>query len=373
MKKRMWASIFIMIFCGLSKISYAGPASGEPFYVAFAYPMTGDLAQYGKQAYDGVMIKLDEVNANGGVNGRPIVMDVFDDKGDAGEAVKLAQMISDNKKYIAVFGSYNSPCSLASAPIYAKNKLVQFVPTAGHADLPNHEYTFVQALGAPLEFQLFSKLAVEQLKAKRISLIYINNDNGFEVLAALAKWVPEYGGQLVSAENFDEGQMRDFTFILTKIRAANPDLVAVNASYRDTADMLIQAKQMGFAAKFLLGPGSHTDAFIEAAGEAATGHYVASSFASVSPSPGVQKFSRIYRERTGNEANAMSQQPYESASMLVKALEAGATDRAGLYDVLMSWTFWEGDTYSAPLVNRRPQRDNLILLTVEDGKFTFVD
>lgn len=347
-------------------------ASAEPIYVAFAYPLTGDLAQYGDQAYNGIMVKFDEVNAAGGINGRQIVVEKFDDKGEAKEAANLAQMISDDPKYMAVFGSYNSSCSMAAAPIYEKNKVVNFVPTAGHIDLPNFSYTFTLALGSVVEYQLFSKLAVEGCGAKRISLIYLNDDFGLEVLKSLTEWVPKYGGELISTDSYNEGQVRDFTPILTKIRQQDPDLVCINAGYADCSAMVIQAKQVGLDCPFLLGPSNYTDAFLEAAGDASEGHYVSTSFSVLDPDPAVQKFAAAYADRSGTAANNLSQQPYEAACMFVKALEEGATDRDSLYEILSGWDFWDGDTIKAPMVSRKPQRENLTLLQIKDGAFTVV-
>ncbi|GHU62871.1 branched chain amino acid ABC transporter substrate-binding protein [Spirochaetia bacterium] len=350
-------------------------AKEDAFYVAFAEPLTGDLAQYGEYAYNGIMIKIDEVNAAGGINGRKIIVEQFDDKGEAKEAANLAQRLSDDKKYICVFGGYNSPCALAGAPIYERNKMVQFAPTAGHMDLPNYEYTFVQALGASLEFQLFSKIAVQQLQGKKIALIYINNDNGLEVLQALTKWVPEYGSELVISDTYNEGQVRDFTAMLTRIRNANPDLICVHSSYGDAAAMLIQAKQVGLGdTRFMFATPMYSNDFVKAAGAAAEGAYVVATFSALDPNPAIQKFSNAFKERTGGkEPNQFCQQPYEQAGMLVKALQEGATDRESLYRILMSWKRWEGETYSANLVNRRPQRDTLTLLVVKNGTWAYAD
>jgi branched-chain amino acid transport system substrate-binding protein len=321
------------------------------------------------------MIKIDEVNAAGGVNGRKIIVDQYDDKGEAKEAANLAQRLSDEKKYLCVIGGYNSPCALAGAPIYEQNKMVQFAPNAGHMDLPNYGYTFVQALGASLEFQLFSKLAVQQLKAERIALIYINNDNGLEVLEALTTWVPQYGSTMVATETYNEGQVRDFTAMLTKIKNANPDLVCVHSSYGDAAAMLIQAKQVGLGdTRFMFATPMYSNEFVEAAGDAAEGAYVVATFSDLDPNPGVQKFSNAFKQRTGGQVpNQFCQQPYEAAGMIVKALEEGATDRESLYNTLMGWKRWEGETYSADVVGRRPQRDTLTLLVVKNGAWAYAD
>ena len=111
-------------------------SSEEPYYVAMHIPLTGDASQYGGYISNGFMVAIDECNENGGINGRKIQVDIFDDKSDSAEASTIGTKIAEDDKYIAVVGSYTSTCSLAVAPIYSEYKIVNFCPTAGSMDLP---------------------------------------------------------------------------------------------------------------------------------------------------------------------------------------------------------------------------------------------
>ena len=86
-------------------------SSEEPYYVAMHIPLTGDASQYGGYISNGFMVAIDECNENGGINGRKIQVDIFDDKSDSAEASTIGTKIAEDDKYIAVVGSYTSTCS----------------------------------------------------------------------------------------------------------------------------------------------------------------------------------------------------------------------------------------------------------------------
>ena len=81
-------------------------SSEEPYYVAMHIPLTGDASQYGGYISNGFMVAIDECNENGGINGRKIQVDIFDDKSDSAEASTIGTKIAEDDKYIAVVGSY---------------------------------------------------------------------------------------------------------------------------------------------------------------------------------------------------------------------------------------------------------------------------
>src|SRR5690606_34511263 len=79
---------------------------------------------------------LEKINdENGGVlGGRKIVVDFFDDKNDAKEAVTIANKIIGEEKYVAVIGGFGSTASMAAAPLYEEAQIINYSPTASHAD-----------------------------------------------------------------------------------------------------------------------------------------------------------------------------------------------------------------------------------------------
>lgn len=346
----------------------------EPFYLAIAEPFTGNDAQYGEFCKAGVMIKVNEFNEKGGIDGRLIHVDFFDDKSNPKEAANIAQLLGSDQKYLAVIGGFNSPSCLASAPIYEKNKLVQYAPTAGHMDISTYKYTWVQALGATVENPLFCKVAAKDLGGTEIALIYLNNDNGLDTLYYFEELEDEYGYKMVAKEGYIDGQVRDFTPMLTKIKASEPNILVINAQYSDVAAILRQTKQVGLTdIKILLSSPSYSQDFLDLAGDAAEGVYIISSFTPLDPDPAVQTFCKKFEEMMGQLPNPFAQQPYECAAMFIDCLEKGARTREEVFEKMNEMTRWEGDTYSADIVDHRPVRDYLNIIQVVNGKFEYAN
>ncbi|HSJ54414.1 MAG TPA: ABC transporter substrate-binding protein, partial [Anaerolineae bacterium] len=98
----------------------AAAPSGEPILFGMVAPMTGDAADYGVQLETGVRLAIDEINAAGGIDGRPVELEICDDKCDPYEASLCAQKMTANEDVMAVIGHVCSSCTLAGGPIYEK-------------------------------------------------------------------------------------------------------------------------------------------------------------------------------------------------------------------------------------------------------------
>lgn len=345
-------------------------SSEEPYYVAMHIPLTGDASQYGGYISNGFMVAIDECNENGGINGRKIQVDIFDDKSDSAEASTIGTKIAEDDKYIAVVGSYTSTCSLAVAPIYSEYKIVNFCPTAGSMDLPEYDYTFTIAMGEKYEFDLFAKLAASLAgQGGKVGYIHQTNDNGIASMQVVSESMPKYGAEVTFTDSYNEGEVRDFTAIVTKIQDAGLDLICMNATYAEQASFLIQLRSAGVSTPVMFASPANCKEFIDAAGEYAEGCYTVATFSYLDQSEGVQHFVKGFEAKTGNGMpTSFAQQPYEQACMLIKALQEGATDRASLYDTLKSWTSWDGPTIKATFrENGSLERDSLTLLQVVDG------
>lgn len=350
-------------------------ASGEPIYVAIAVPMTGNQALYGEYFTTSAKIKVDEVNAAGGVNGRQIVLDVYDDRGDVAEASNLAQKICDDEKYVAVIGGFASTSVLASAPIYGENAMPQMVPAASHMDITKvSQYTWLQASVAD-EMRNFSDMVMDGIGSKRVAYIYLNNDSGLSGLELLKDQVSKHPGvELVAAESFNEGQVSDFSPLLSKLKEAQPETIMISAQYKDIANILKQAKQMDFGeTKFANLSTCYSDEFLTLAGDDAEGFYVSTLYFAENPDEGVQQFSKLFSEASGGKtANQFASQAYECMSMLVYAFEQGAYTREDVYQALLGIKEWDGLTCTSTYTDRVPEKNGVPIM-VKDGKWALAE
>ena len=348
--------------------------TADPFYIAIAVPLTGDQAQYGEYICHGVMTKVNKINEAGGINGRQIVIETYDDKGDANEAATIAQKICDSNKYLCAFASFGSGTTLAGSPIYNKYKMVQIAPTASHTDISKAGgTTWAMNPSVMVEHKLVGMQAVQDLGGKRIALVHLNSDNGLQIEEAVTNGVTECGGEVVDVESYISGEVRDFSSIITRIKASEPDVVVLTMQYADTSAFLIQAKQFGFSedVKWLLNTDSFMDSFLSAAGDAAEGVYVEASWSKLGTDEGIVSFRKAYNEMwDGEDPTSQGAQAYEAACIVVSALENGVTNTEELQSYLQKLGQWDGETFSGYFgEDQRFVREKVALSIVESGAF----
>src|SRR5438552_3624586 len=128
--------VILSVALGLAAL-VAGPVSAQDLVIGVAAPMTGNLAQIGKQFAEGAQLAADEANQKGGINGKKVVIRVEDDKGDPKDAATVAQKFASDDRILAVLGHYSSSACFAAIPIYSKAHLATITPSASHTDLTN--------------------------------------------------------------------------------------------------------------------------------------------------------------------------------------------------------------------------------------------
>lgn len=353
------------------------PASGqegEAYTIALIAPFTGDNAQYGNAFKTGVTALCDEVNAAGGINGAELTFEVFDDGADAAQSTNMAQIVTEDDKYIAAIGSYSSTCTLAFGPIFDEAQMPVMVPCAGNSAIATeYNYTFQRGMTIPIESALMARYAVEKLDGKRIAFIALNNDAGLQFMefaSGAIESLKESGTdcEMVASETFNEGEVRDYSAMVLKIKEAKPDVIVVNMGYVECAAILNQAKQAGLTdVKWLGNQSMYTEDFTNLVGDAGEGFYVSTGFYADNPDEGVQEFIRQCKDIDGNIPNAYQRNSYECAAMIAQCLKDGAATRQELYEAMISMEHWDGKTGGNKWINRQSEEEYLILQYKGEG------
>jgi branched-chain amino acid transport system substrate-binding protein len=130
MKTKYWV-FSLLIFLPLAILLWKGDifSEKEAFYLAVSGPMSGKSKANGEAMLEGIQLYLDKVNQQGGIDGKPVKLLIFDDKNKSALAKKNALEIV-NSKALAVIGHYTSSASLAAAPIYQEYGIPAITGTA---------------------------------------------------------------------------------------------------------------------------------------------------------------------------------------------------------------------------------------------------
>lgn len=378
----MKKTICLVMACIMVLSLLAGCGSGkaskgdDKIYIACGAPFTGDDAQYGNFFKKALDMKADEINAAGGINGKMIQIDYFDDKSTPKEASNIAQMVTSDEKYIAEIGSYNSTCVLAGAPIYQEAGMVQIAPTAGHPDITKaNDHLFRLQNSNDVEYTWLANVAVNKIGAKKIAIVHLENDSGIVLSQILNEQIPQMGGEVVLTESYVQGQVSDYSSILTKLKAAQPELIICVTSYNDMGTMLQQAKQIDLGdVKWVSSGMIYSDDFLKLAGDAGEGVYSMTIFFADNPDESIANFTKKYRELYNNESpNYFATNAYEALALIESALNSGATDRESLYQELLKIKEWNGETGYATFDNDRMVNRDMTVIKVENGQWVVAE
>lgn len=350
--------------------------SGEPVTIGVSGPLTGPSAQYGKLWQEGFDLALDRINADGGINGRPLQYVFEDSQSDPRQAIAIAQKFINDPNIVVEVGDFSSTASMAASPLYQRGRLVQFGQTNSHPDFTNTgDYMWSNAVPQSQEQPLTADFAVNKLGMKRIADLHLNTDWGTTAKDLFVEAVKGLGAEVVAVEGYLPDE-RDFRATLTRIKAQNPDGIMLHSYYSDGALIVRQLRDLGIDVP-ILGVGSiYSPSFIELAGDAAEGVYTTSYFVPTSPRPEVQVFVTSFTEKYGHAPNSFNATAYDTMNILAEVMRRYGTSReeikAGLGEIsgIASVTF--PDVAFDP-ETRRISGPELTGLVVRNGAFELLD
>lgn len=265
-----------------------GPATGEPFVVGIITPLTGEVAIDGELTKQGIDLAVAEVNAAGGISGRPIEVRLEDGACDPAATASAAQKLLTADKVIALEGAFCSSGTAAAMPLATRAQVPFVSALSTAADLTEQGNAWFSRF-APTESLMAAQatpILVNELGIEKAAILTFNDDYGLSYAAAYETELKTAGVDVVSVENFG-ANTQDFAPFITRIKSSGADAVLVAADTGPEAAVFKQMVELGLTdIKKISAQVAVSEAFIELATEAgaegifATTPYVASSTAS---------------------------------------------------------------------------------------------
>ena len=318
------------------------PAEGGVIRIAFVGPQTGDNAEHGQQMKAAIEVAIQQWNDKGGILGKTIVLDDYDDKNDAQEAGTIAEKIV-SEDYVAVIGHFSSGVAMTAAEIYQEAGIPLVNGSAAHTDYSSigdciFRNNALYTVDASSALQI-----IEHFGYTKFASIQPNSDAGVSINACLDTYLTNYGSalncELVASELYEEGTV-DFSAAINKCHEAGVEVVYTTAPYSIVAPLLKQYKAINPDIKFILSSGAFSQEFLDLAGEDANGVYVPNSFFYESAREATQQFTAAFVAHYGSNPSTFAAQCYDGANMIFLAIEAGQSDeRASIVEHLYEVEF----------------------------------
>jgi branched-chain amino acid transport system substrate-binding protein len=250
--------------------------AAETIKIGAYLPMTGAVAAYGQDAWNGIQIAREMKPT---VLGKNVELVLADTKSDKIESANAVSRLIEKEKVTAIIGEMISGDTMAGGPIAEKAKIPMVSPTATNPLVTQgKKYVFRVCFIDPVQGEIAAKYAFTTLKARRAAMII---DRSQDYCVGLGKFFKDSFGQLggkIVAETFCVTEDKDFSAQLSTIKPTNPDVIYAPNYYSPVALFTKQARELGVKAPVLAGDGAQADELIQIGGKeiegvAFTGHF----------------------------------------------------------------------------------------------------
>jgi branched-chain amino acid transport system substrate-binding protein len=206
--------------------------------------LTGPSAIFGKDQIQAVEWAVDEINAKDGVNGHKLEAIILDHqaKPEVGIADVERLIKVDN---VPVFITAFSNVVKSVAPIANREKVLMLSVGANSPDIKDlGDYVYTTFPLSDIDMKALGHYMVEKLGKKRAAVLYVNTETGIAGAKVFARSFTEAGGTVVLDESYEETRS-DFTGLVLKVRAANPDTIHIHGVVSDFTALVAQIRQLG--------------------------------------------------------------------------------------------------------------------------------
>jgi branched-chain amino acid transport system substrate-binding protein len=370
---------FLAAAIALAASLEAGAAAKEPLKIGALLAVTGPASFLGAPEARTLQMLVEDLNAKGGVDGRPIALILKDTGGNPEKAISFAKQLVEEDQVFAIIGPATSGESIAVKPIAEESKTI-LISCAAAEVIVNPVLSHVFKVAPKDSFaaeMIFRRM--QQMGIKRIGLLSSNTGFGKAGKEQVEKLAPAHGIEIAVSEVYDKAAT-DLTAEVTKLKAANVQAL-LNWSIEPAQAIVIKnARQIGLGVPIFQSHGFANLQYAKAAGAAAEGVMfpasrivVAEALAPTDPQrPVVAAYKRDYEGRYKEDVSTFGGHAWDALGILVRAVKQAGLDREKARTAIENMKGFVG---TAGVFNFAPDDhtglsiDAFEMITVKNGKF----
>ncbi|HWX56224.1 MAG TPA: penicillin-binding protein activator [Verrucomicrobiae bacterium] len=341
-------------------------------------PLTGSQAAFGEALKNGYLIALDEINAKGGVLGKKLELDFYDDQSKPDQAVQGVSKLVDQDRVPLLLGSFSSESTKAMIPSVTQREVPLIIPAAnadnvmetkspwvfricsGAADYANATLAFLKANGAP----------------KTIAIVYENTNFGQAGMKAMSAAAAAAGIKIVAVESY-EAKAPDYRSVLQRVKQANPDVIYFCSYLLDATTLMRQSQEIDLNPRYYTsaGTGFASAEFPTAKGAGKNAEYTFSvaQWVATAKWAGSKEFDAEYFRRYNSHPTHHGMFGYETLQVAARAInDAKSLDSVRIRDALrnlnLAMTPFGPVKFDATGQNRHP----VMVTQVQGGQYRIV-
>jgi branched-chain amino acid transport system substrate-binding protein len=285
--------------------------------------LSGPLAGYGKQLRMGMLLRVDEVNEQGGVNGRKLKILFEDSAYDPRKAVLAAQKLVNQDKIFAMVGHIGTAQNMAAMPVQFEKNVFNFMPLTAAREMyePFHRLKYSFAATYFDQMRVVAPKLAKEKGAKKACTLYQDDEFGLEVMRGAEAGLKTIGMDLAEKTTYKRGAT-DFSSQVAKMKAAGCDFVVLGTIIRETIGAIGESRKTGFNPTFLGSSASYTDLIHKLGGKAMDGFYSTMTVQNPytdDPSQPIRFWATKYKTKFNEDPAVFSAYGYTVIDMFVRA------------------------------------------------------
>ena len=317
-------------------VAVAGYASAADIKIGVAGPMTGGNAAFGAQLRQGSEQAVEDINKAGGILGQKLVIELGDDRADPKEGVSVAnKFAADGVKFVV--GHFNSGVTIPASEVYQENGILEISPSATNPKVTDRNMWNIFRVCGRDDQQggVAGAIIAQKFKGKKIAFVHDKTTYGQGLAEEARKALNAKGMKEVFFEGVNKDD-KDFTALVSKLKAVSPDLVYWGG-LQDTGGLILrQMRDQGLKAPLMGGDGIADDEFASIAGPGAEG-----TLMTFSPDPRTNAKNKaiidLFRTKRGFEPQAYTLYSYAIVQVYKQAAEtAKSLDSKKIAEVMHS-------------------------------------
>ena len=312
--------------------STAAPAAAQSpgiskteILIATIQDLSGPVAAYGKAARNGMQLRVDEINEQGGIHGRRIRLLVEDNGYDPKKAVLAAQKLVTQDKVFLIAAHIGTPMNNAAMPVMFEKGVINFMPLSAGREMydPPHKLKFASVASYHDTLRMNVARLYKEKGAKQACTLYQDDDYGLEVVRGAEAGLKDIGAAMGEKTTYKRGAT-DFSSQIARMKASNCDFLVLGTIIRETIGAIAEARKTGWNPTFIGSQAAYTDLIHKLGGKGMDGFYAVSTvffpYLDVEQQP-LRFWANKYKTKFGDDPSTYATGTYATIEIFIRAAQ----------------------------------------------------
>lgn len=381
MNRRLSLMAASLLLASGAALAQSQGVSKDEIVIGTIQDLSGPLAGFGKQIRNGMQLRVEEANEQGGINGRKLKLLVEDDGYDPKRSVLAAQKLVNQDKIFMMVAHLGTAQNMAAMPVQFQKNVVNFFPVTAAREMYEPLNRLRYSFAAPYYDQMKAAvpMLVKEKGAKKVCTIYQDDEFGLEVFRGAEEGLKSIGMQFTETTTYKRGAT-DFSSQMQKLASAQCDFVVLGTIIRETIGAIGTARRLNFNPTFLGSSASYTDLIHKLGGPAMNGLYatmtVQNPYLDEASQP-IRFWANKYKTKFNEDPTVFSIYGYNAVDAFIRgAAKAGPNLSTDSFIKAMDSMTLPTDIFGSPemtfTATKRLGSDKSRLSQIQDGRWKVV-